>query len=123
MVAGDAFCAEHDVERIELLRIDTAGYELEVLRGFGGMLLRSAVDLVELPAGLIVDARRFVALERLRGLLEPLGYSIFAFYEQVAERRRPRLEHCHVIFVSGPVVEANSKTARRGSSVASPASA
>ena len=36
----DLFCAEHRIERINLLKIDTEGHDLDVIRGASNMLRR-----------------------------------------------------------------------------------
>lgn len=43
----DNFCRHHDIDRITLLKIDTEGFDLHVLRGARGMLRRGAIDMIE----------------------------------------------------------------------------
>jgi FkbM family methyltransferase len=38
VTTGDAWAAAHDAERIDVLKIDTEGYEIEVLKGFDGLV-------------------------------------------------------------------------------------
>jgi Methyltransferase FkbM domain len=42
----DDFCREHAIDRIDLLKIDVQGWELEVLRGAKTMLSRDAIWFV-----------------------------------------------------------------------------
>jgi FkbM family methyltransferase len=108
MATGDSFCLRHGVETINYLKIDTEGHELQVLRGFHGMLGRFAIELLELEVGMNWDNRRQVPMERVKGYLEPMGYYVFRFYEQVAERRgRPHLRRADAVFLSRPTIEAN----------------
>jgi FkbM family methyltransferase len=56
----DAYCREHGVERIDLLKIDTEGHELEVLEGARGMLEASKIDLVLFEfGGCNIDSRTY----------------------------------------------------------------
>ncbi len=47
LLRGDAFCALRGIKRVHLLKIDTEGHEVEVLRGFEEMLSRKAIDYVQ----------------------------------------------------------------------------
>jgi len=47
IITGDAFCAEHQIDRISFLKIDTEGHDLKVLLGFAGMLSQERVDFVQ----------------------------------------------------------------------------
>jgi FkbM family methyltransferase len=42
----DLFCAERKIEKIDVLKIDTEGFDLEVLKGAAAMLERGAVSFV-----------------------------------------------------------------------------
>jgi hypothetical protein len=44
----DRFCADHAINKIDLLKIDTQGYELKVLEGAQGLLSRSSIPLIYL---------------------------------------------------------------------------
>lgn len=46
-VRGDGFCTDHGIERISLLKIDTEGHDLEVLRGFEHMLGQGRIDAIQ----------------------------------------------------------------------------
>ena len=48
---GDNYCAQHDIERIDFLKIDVEGAESLVLAGFESMLGKSAVRLVQFEYG------------------------------------------------------------------------
>ncbi len=52
LITGETYCSEHDIGRIDLLKIDTEGLDFQVLRGFDAMLTRGAVDVVQFEYGL-----------------------------------------------------------------------
>jgi FkbM family methyltransferase len=96
----DTLCAELDVERIDLLKIDAEGAELDVLRGAGDML-GTRIGVIEFEfGGTAIDAHHalrdfFDVLEPayrihrlLPGALWPLDYSerleIFEYANYVA---------------------------------------
>ena len=68
---GDAECARLGVGHIDLLKVDTEGHDLTVLRGFAGMLTRGAVDVIQFEYNI------FTLLAR---------EGLFDFYEFLGER-------------------------------------
>lgn len=51
LVPGDTLCARHGIERIDILKVDVEGAELDVLRGFEGMLNEGRIDVVQFEYG------------------------------------------------------------------------
>jgi FkbM family methyltransferase len=51
VTTGDAYCREHGIERIDFLKVDAEGADLDVLRGFEGMLAAGAVDALQFEYG------------------------------------------------------------------------
>jgi hypothetical protein len=70
----DLFCVEQDIPRIDFLKLDVEGLELDVLRGAGHML-GSAIDSIQFEfGGTDIDSRVF--LRDFFYLLAP-AYDIF----------------------------------------------
>lgn len=44
---GDAYCAEHGIERIDFLKIDTEGHDYNVLEGFSKMLAEGRIGRIQ----------------------------------------------------------------------------
>jgi FkbM family methyltransferase len=66
----DDFCAENEIARIDLLKIDTEGHELAVLTGAERMLAAGAIGAIQFEfGGTNIDARVF--LRDIVGLLAP----------------------------------------------------
>jgi len=55
----DSFCTKHDIDRIDLLKIDTQGFELPVLRGAIGLLKQQKIGtiLLELNFATLYDGQ------------------------------------------------------------------
>lgn len=48
VLSVDALCKENNIERIGLLKIDTEGHEMQVLKGASSYLLNNKIDLIHL---------------------------------------------------------------------------
>ena len=59
IVPGDQFCAERDIERIDILKIDVEGMEPQVLRGFARMLAGHRIGAVQFEYGQVNLKARF----------------------------------------------------------------
>lgn len=99
IVVGDAFCAEHNVEHIDFLKIDAEGFDFRVLLGFKDMLSRQAVDFIQAEVGISSSNKRHVPLHCVSGLLEAFGYEVFRINNQCSGRR-PVLEWADAVFIS-----------------------
>ncbi len=57
----DAYCSDRQIERIDLLKIDVEGHELDVLRGGEGMFDKNAIRMVTFEfGGCNIDTRTFL---------------------------------------------------------------
>jgi FkbM family methyltransferase len=90
----DDFCADNDIERVRLLKVDAEGHDLAVLRGAKRMLESKAIDLVQFEYNLRwIDARVFL-LDAFQ-LLQANGYRIGKVTPrgvEIYERWHPELE-------------------------------
>jgi FkbM family methyltransferase len=105
----DNFCRSQGIERINYLKIDTEGADLDVLIGAEAMLRAQQVDLIEAECGMNGRNKRHVGLDILIRFLEERNYLLFGIYEQVNEwpTRAPNLRRANPIFISENVVRTN----------------
>ncbi len=105
----DNFCQSQGIERINYLKIDTEGADLDVLKGAENMLRGQEVDLIEAECGMNGRNKRHVGLDILTSFLEEKNYLLFGIYEQVNEwpTRAPNLRRANPIFISESVVRTN----------------
>lgn len=98
----DAFCEAKKIDHIDFLKIDTEGFDLEVLRGASGMLARGQISLIEIEAGMNPFNTHHTGLEIMKAFLEELGYLLFGIYEQVYEwpTKQPQLRRSNCVFIS-----------------------
>ncbi|MGQ0699100.1 MAG: FkbM family methyltransferase [Panacagrimonas sp.] len=100
--SGDAYCAEHGIERIDFLKIDTEGHDLQVVTGFADMLAQHRIDFLQVEASMNPLNERHVSLKKFVEMLEPMGYYLFGIYDQAREVRKGQiaLRRSNPVFVS-----------------------
>ena len=79
VTTGDTYCAEHEVDRIDLLKIDTEGADHLVLAGLAKMLSGGRVRAIQFEYGRIAATTKFM-LADFYEFLEPYGYRIGKLY-------------------------------------------
>jgi FkbM family methyltransferase len=73
-MTGDAYCAKRGIRLINLLKLDTEGSELLVLKGFSGMLGSDGIDVIQFEYSRINILSKFL----LKDFYDLLGESRFA---------------------------------------------
>lgn len=109
----DHFCKEQGIGHIELLKIDTEGHDLEVLKGAQALLGDMKIDAIELEAGMYPGNTRHVPFETLKSFMEERGYLLFGIYEQVEEwtTKAPNLRRVNPVFISPRLIKPAQKKA------------
>jgi FkbM family methyltransferase len=77
---GDTYCAENGITRIDILKIDTEGFEIPVLNGFGN-LLDTGVGSVLCEFCLLENNSGQTPLVKLHELLHPRGFELVSVYD------------------------------------------
>jgi FkbM family methyltransferase len=80
-VTLDRYCDEHDVERIDVLKIDVEGAEQRVLSGAAGLLRRGALDLLIVEVADTTLAAGGASANALVHSLESHGLRTLAFLD------------------------------------------
>ena len=79
----DSYCAAHSIQAIEILKIDTQGFDMEVLKGAAGMFSVGAIQLVLVEINFIPLYDTQCKPGELIDWLGARGFTLVAFYEQV----------------------------------------
>ena len=96
----DSVTAAYEVEHIDFLKIDTEGYDLEVLRGAEGLLRSKRITFVQVEASMNPLNTKHVEFGAFTAYLEERGYLLFGLYDQTPEwSGEPRLRYCNPVFV------------------------
>ena len=106
----DAFCSENGTARIDYLKIDTEGHELEVFGGAAQLLAEERIGILEVELGMNPENTYHTRFEDAKAYLEERGYRLFAIAEQVPEflTRQPHLRRVNGVFVSAGMIARQS---------------
>jgi FkbM family methyltransferase len=98
-VSIDSFCRRSGITAIDVLKIDTEGFDLSVLRGASDMLARGGVKFVFTEFFQFDHEGKGTSLTQVADLLLPLGYSFIATYSDNVVIEEKRLFVCaNVLF-------------------------
>jgi len=105
VITGESICKELGVETIDLLKIDTEGYELDVLRGFGPLLTKS-VKMVFAETGFIKNNPCQTYISDLTSYMFANGFIVSGVYNQFrfADKKK-ELHHCDILFMNTHIVD------------------
>jgi FkbM family methyltransferase len=92
----DSYAASSDIAHIDLLKIDTQGYELQILEGAGRLLSEGKVGTVLVEINFAPLYERQVWAHEVIGFLHDRGLHLVDFYEKC--RLNPLLGWCTALF-------------------------
>lgn len=95
------FCESNQIKEIDFLKIDTEGYDLEVLKGAIGLLESDTVAFIQAEVSMNPHNKYHVDFVEVKEFLERYNYMLFGIYEQKQERDIPMLRRSNVVFISG----------------------
>lgn len=104
VTTGDTFCREHDIQEIDLLKIDTEGYEMKVLKGFSEMLKKSKIKAIYCEAGFNPDNKRNTFFNDLLLFAHENGFRFFGLYELVNINIKTGYHYANILFVHNDVI-------------------
>jgi FkbM family methyltransferase len=90
--AGDAFCAEQNIQQIDLLKIDVEGTESSVLRGFEKMLAGGRISVIQFEYEKLNTVNKFL-LKDFYALLGGYGFIIGKIFPNHIDFRDYEFEH------------------------------
>jgi FkbM family methyltransferase len=76
----DEYCQRHGIKSIDVLKSDTQGFDLEVLRGARTMLNSARIQLVYLEVNFAEIYEDLPRLDEIYAFMADRGYALVAFY-------------------------------------------
>lgn len=101
----DSFSEGHGFKTIDFLKIDTEGYELEILEGAHELLKNQKIGMIYIETELMRSTRHFVPIHMLNTVLEGHGYEIFGVYEQQPHwSGEHSILFCNVLYIAPKLI-------------------
>jgi FkbM family methyltransferase len=96
----DRICQAEGISYIDVLKIDTEGFDVEVLKGATSMLKENKITFIQVEAGMNPTNKLHVPLQSFVDFLAPYGYVLFGIYEQHLEwTGEKRLAFSNPVFI------------------------
>ncbi|MGV0795030.1 FkbM family methyltransferase [Mycolicibacterium sp. XJ1819] len=108
------FCSEHNIDTVNLMKVDTEGYDLEVLKGAEDLIKEHRIDLIQVEAGMNPENDFHVPYADFVGYLEGFGYRLLGIYDQSHEwpNQAPNLRRANIAFMSEKLNYGSALTVR-----------
>jgi FkbM family methyltransferase len=94
----DSFCEERRIRSIQILKTDTEGYDLDVLRGAARMLAAGNVDYILSEATIVKTDLLHTNLFALQEFLERFGFTLHSLYDLHHSSDDGGLDYCNALF-------------------------
>ncbi len=105
----DSYCERSGIDTVDLLKVDTEGHDLEVLKGAMKLLEAEKIACVQCECSVNPDNGFHARFEDIKALLEDNNYRLFGIYEQTEEwfARLPILRRVNVMYISAAASNRN----------------
>lgn len=101
VITLDAFVAEHSIEQIDFLKIDTEGFDLEVLHGASSTLTAGLITFILVEVTFNQKDTVHTSFHQVETYLHQFGFELVDLYDQdyaSYSPRRPPLAYCNALF-------------------------
>jgi len=103
---GSEYMNDLEIKRVSFLKIDTEGYDYDVLLGF--ITSFDDIDFIQVEAGMNPYNKTHVPFRYIEDFLRHNGFHLFKFYDQAFEFKkggRPILRRSNPVFINRRLVD------------------
>lgn len=94
-----SWCESHDIQSIDLLKIDTEGHDIQVLKGAEKMLAAGRIQYILVEASFHPDNQRNTPFSQLNDYLFPFGYKVRGIHDQSTYGHKTFLTCVNVLYL------------------------
>jgi len=97
MTTLDQLMAEHGIARLDFLKTDTEGHDIEVINGAAGLIRDNGIDFV-FSEVTFVDELVQTPFAEMHELLRSSGFNLVGLYDIAIAKAPLRIEFCNALF-------------------------
>ena len=95
----DSFCVKNSINKIDLLKIDTEGYEMNVLKGAKKMIQNKAIKYIFIEVSFDKNNKHNTQFDLINNFLEKVNYKIFGIYNQSIHDNSSFMNYCDILYI------------------------
>jgi FkbM family methyltransferase len=99
LISLDNFTRNKNIKKISILKIDTEGYDLEVLKGAQNLLKQQNIEFIQVETKISGNCNRFVQANEFVNFLDKYDYDLIGIYDQYGWHRFSPLLFCNALFM------------------------
>lgn len=105
VMQGDSFCKRNRIPEIDLLKIDTEGYEIKVINGFTEMIKNNRIHAIFCEVGFNPENNRNSYFGDINSFLYDLGFSLYGIYEVRNSQIKTGNNYGNALYLSNAIVK------------------
>ena len=105
VTTGDKFCLQNHISEIDLLKIHTEGYELQVLNGFSDMLKNSKIKAIFCQVGFNPGNIRYYYINDLINFACQNNFQFYGLYEFRYKNIKSGGHYGSVLFLNNDIIK------------------
>jgi FkbM family methyltransferase len=96
------FCKSNNIDRIDVLKIDTEGYDLKVLKGAIELLKNNKISIIQVEASMNHENTFHVYFAEFIDFLSNFNFEIFAIHDQILDfkAKKSKLRRINLSFIN-----------------------
>lgn len=100
----DHFLNNHaEISTIDLLKIDTEGFEIQVLKGASSAIQNGRIKLIYLEVGFSKSNHRSTYISDIHDFFDANNFSFFGLYDMSIQRISDKYQYANVLFIHDSV--------------------
>lgn len=100
----DAYCEQNNIKKIDFLKIDTQGYEVNVINGANKMIKNNLIDIIQLELTFSPIYQKNYNIYDIEKILIPNGYKLFGT-SQYGNLFTDQNWQCDFMYISNSIYE------------------